>query len=423
MTRHHATRADLAALAAALDDAHPRLMEAWRDQVVADETLDAASDWSQRQFNDHFPDVLAALGDALRTWPELPRALLDSEQCHAVAHARARWVQGYSLRGIVREWGHFNAVVLDQIAALASRSGDSTVARVALAVWARIFNDQQAISALEYHQLERSEAETRGAELRRALEALRSGTLDRGRAMQALASTMRNDLQVVMTSNSLARGDDRWHDAYELRKLSQDGFRSLEQALSDMVTLAGLEAGHEVRQLAPFDAGEGFVLLAEGLQHVAAAAGATLDRAGPDPFPVHGDAERVRRLAKHLLFCVLRAPSPGVVALRWGPHPGAPSRWRFSVEHAAQPCQVGDSSASGLAVAVATEAVRDVQGIAPSSDEQALVEGRIPVAAGDGVDLLIAKHLADLLGGGLEIEADDGALRYQVNLPSAYGPR
>lgn len=335
---------------------------------------------------------------------------------------RARWVQGYSLRGIVREWGHFNAVVLDQIAALASRSGDSAVARVALAVWARIFNDQQAISALEYHQLERSEAETRGAELRRALEALRSGTLDRGRAMQALASTMRNDLQVVMTSNSLARGDDRWHDAYELRKLSQDGFRSLEQALSDMVTLAGLEAGHEVRQLAPFDAGEGFVLLAEGLQHVAAAAGATLDRAGPDPFPVHGDAERVRRLAKHLLFCVLRAPSPGVVALRWGPHPGAPSRWRFSVEHAAQR-PAGDSSASGLAVAVATEAVRDVQGIATSSDEEALVEGRIPVAAGDGVDLLIAKHLADLLGGGLEIEAEHGALRYQVNLPSAYGPR
>lgn len=89
MTRHHATRADLAALAAALDDARPRLMEAWRDHVVADATLDAASDWSQRQFNDHFPDVLAALGDALRTWPELPRALLDSEQCHAVAHARA----------------------------------------------------------------------------------------------------------------------------------------------------------------------------------------------------------------------------------------------------------------------------------------------------------------------------------------------
>lgn len=423
MTRLHATRTDLDALARALDDARPQLLEAWRDHVAADPSLDAASDWSLRQFNDHFPDVLTVLSQALRSWPELPPALLDREQGHAIAHARARWVQGYSLRGVVREWGHFNAVVVDRLAAFAVRSGDPAIVRLALGVWARIFNDQQSISALEYHQLERSEAETRGAELRRALDALRSGTLDRGRAMQALASTMRNDLQVVMTSNSLGREEGRWHEAYELRKLSRDGFRSLEQALSDMVTLAGLEAGHEVRQVEPFDAGAGFVLLVEGLQHVAAEAGASLQGAGPEHFIVHGDAERVRRLARHLLACVLRAPRPGSVAVQWGAHPDTPARWRFSVEHAALPLPASGSSASGHALAVATEAVREVEGIVPTSDEAALVDGRIPVAAGDGVDLLIARHLADLLGGRLEIEADHGALCYRVSLPTGYAGR
>ena len=178
-----ATRGDLGGLAGYLDARRPQVLQRWRDAVTGDESLDATSDWSLKQLNDHFPDVLEVLGNVLRCWPDLPVSVTTAEHDAAVAHARTRWLQGYSLRGVVREWGHLNSVVVDEIASFRPLASESGFHRIALAAWARVLNDQQALSALEYHELEQAEAETRGAELRRALDALRSIASDRGRAI------------------------------------------------------------------------------------------------------------------------------------------------------------------------------------------------------------------------------------------------
>lgn len=60
-------------------------------------------------------------------------------------------------------------------------------------------------------------------------------------------------------------------------------------------------------------------------------------------------------------------------------------------------------------------------GTPPTGREAELAEGCIPVAPGDGVDLLIARHLCDLLGGSLEVGATRSRLRYRVTLPTRYG--
>ncbi|GAB6195932.1 sensor histidine kinase [Lysobacter xanthus] len=410
----HDTREALARLADGLDARRRSLLETWRDLACADASLDAASEWSLLQFNDHFPDVLDAFSRILRAWPDVPDAIADDERAYAFAHARARWIQGYSLRGVVREWGHFNAVVVDQLLALAD---EPAVARASLAAWSRVLNDQQSLSALEYHQLEQAEAETRAVELMRALDAVRSGAVLRGRAMEALSSTMRNDLQLVMTTSTLAHGADLGPETHELRKLSDDGFRGLEQALSDLATLAHLEAGHEARQVEALDAGHGIALLVEGLHHVAAQRGATLSGEGPDRLPVQGDEERVRRIAKHLLFCALRSPEVRDVAVHWGPCPDTDARWYLTVEHALPASSTPDGGV-GHAVAVATHDAQAVTGDATPAG--VTPPGAIPVAEGDGVDLLIAKHLCDLLGGGLQIDTGHGRLRYRVTLPTRY---
>jgi signal transduction histidine kinase len=318
----------------------------------------------------------------------------------------------------MREWGHFNAVVLDRISAYPEFREGGAALRHALAVWARLLNDQQSRSALEYHQLERAEAETRGAELARVLDALRSGARMRGSAIEQLASGVRNDLQVVMTTGALESG--QWHEAYALRKLSRESFNSIDEALTNMVTLAHLEAGHEVRRIEPFDAAPGLALLVEGFRHVASEAGITLDAAGPDSLPVCGDAERVRRVARHLLLCALRAPSPSPVVVRWHESPRADSRWHLLVEHAIAPGSADGGTEAGRALAASTDALQQVVGVAPTGNESALQNGSIPVGAGDGVDLLIAKHLCDVLGASIEVEADASVLRYRVSLPMTY---
>lgn len=423
MSKRESTHALLSQLADELAARRQAILDAWRDRVDADATLDAASDWSLRQFNDYFPDVLDALGRALPAWPATPPALVHDEYGQAVAHARTRWVQGYSLAGVVREWGHFNAAVLDAVATLAVDPVDAAVARVALEVWSRVLNDQQSLSAREYHLLEQAEAETRGAELARALESLRSGSLMRGRAMERLASTMRNDLQLVMTTSTLAQDERNWQETYELRTLSEDGFRGLEQALSDMVTLAHLEAGHETRSIQPFDAAPGLALLVEGLQHVAAQSGAVLAADGPEHLRVEGDVERVRRVARHLLSCALRAPQAREVRVHWDACADSDARWQLVVEHPLAATAQARPCGSGHALAVASSAADAHDGRPADAQDPALQSGAAPVAEGDGVDLLIAKHLCDLLDGGLRIDADAGWLRYRVTLPTHYRPR
>lgn len=228
--------------------------------------------------------------------------------------------------------------------------------RAALAAWARLFNGQQSRSAIEYREIERAEAETRGAELERVLEALRSGPHVRGRAIEALASTMRNDLQVVMTSSALGQDGGHWHEAYQLRKLSRESFLSLEQALSNLVVLAHLEAGNEACRVEDFDAGHGLRQLADALEHLAAPRGVRLEADGPEGLAVAGDPERVRRIARHLLACALQAPAPGTVALRWAVAEPAPARWHLVVEHDLDASAAG--SETGRALALATDAAQ-----------------------------------------------------------------
>lgn len=415
------TRSLLTEMAVRLDASRSAVMEMWRDSVASDPGLDVASDWTLKQLNDHFPDILESLGRALRAWPDKPALLVSDEQEYAVAHARTRWLQGYSLTGVMREWAHLNAVVVDHIARAAGAvpGVDAHVIGIASKVWALIVGDQQTSSAREYHQLEKAEAETRGAELQRLLDVVRDSGAQRGRALESLASEMRNNLQLMVTSNTLKGDPEHWAQNYELDKLSAEGLRQLERSLIDMVTLANLEAGLETAQRRAFDAGHGFELLVEGMRHIGQQQGVELTASGPTAFMVEGDGERVRRIAKHLLFCAFRAPSTRDAILRWGADPRNEARWQIEVEHSLDPHDSSLSSSAGMALARATDAGQQAEGAEATGYETALKSGVIPIAAGDGVDLLIAKHLCELLDASLEVEMDAGRVVYRATLPTA----
>lgn len=81
------------------------------------------------------------------------------------------------------------------------------------------------------------------------------------------------------------------------------------------------------------------------------------------------------------------------------------------------PSASAGSNAAGIALAEATDALQQVSGVEATGYETALQRGLIPVAPGDGVDILIAKHLCELLGASLEVEAVAGSIRYIANLP------
>jgi hypothetical protein len=408
-------------IAAALRERRLSILEDWAERVQADRSLDEASEWTRKQFYDHFPDTLEDFDRLLRGVPGATPAQARDEREHAHAHARTRWLQGYSLRSVIREWGHFNSAV---VVALASLHGRPGIPQQALAeaghLWSQLVNDQLTANALEFHRLVQAEAETRALELTHLLERLRALARDRARMVGAVTEGLRADLSVVMTSASLMSADASALDQAELHAMSRSGIAALDRSLADMLLLSRLEAGLERRRVEAFDAAHGLTLLASGLQHQVEQAGSRLTWEGPEPFPVEGDERNVRLVAKHLLQAALLSDNPGPMVMEWGDDPRSPPRWLLSIhQHASVAAQSGSPPAA-REIARATDSAQQAQGIAPTGFEAGLKDGSIAIAANDGANLLIVKHLCEILDAGLEVEAQDGIVSYRVSFPQNY---
>lgn len=413
-----------ALIADGLDARRSRILEDWRRRVSADTSLDEGSEWTRKQVYDHFPDVLEDFSQILRARPRGAPTAEQDRLLHAHAHARTRWLQGFSLRSVIREWGHFNSAVLAVLHALRGTLPAASEPALWSAVheWARLANDQLAASALEYHRLQQAEAQTRADEMVGALDRLRELSEGRARLMGSMAEDLRAGLSVVMTSNSLMAADG--HAAHaehaELKEMSRSGVATLERSLADMVLLARLEAGQEARRLARFDAAQRLMLLASGLEHRAARLGVQFTWHGPESLPVEGDERQVGLIAEHLLTSGLHADLPGPLDLEWGDDGRSPERWLLLVrQHLRQTAEPSSPPISRV-IAEATDGAQQAQGIPATGYEKPLQDGLIPVAARDGVNVLIAKHACELLDASIELEAVEGVVTYRVSLPRSY---
>lgn len=412
----------LARLADHLDARRPGILADWRDRVRRDASLATTSEWTRKQFYDHFPDVLEAYGRILRHWPDTdPNAEID-QFIHAHAHAKTRWLQGYPLRDLLREWSHFNAAVTHALhAAHAVGPGlDAMAFMDAGTLWAALVGEQLSEGALEYQRLHQAEAATKSEELATMLDQLQSAARDRARNLEHAVARLRGGLSTLMTSNALVSADVTAAERAELQAMSRDGVADLDRALSHMLLLSRLEAGLEPREVAPFDAGEALTLLLAGMVPQADRTDGQLTWAGPEHYPVDGDEHRVRMLAHHLVLTALLSDAPGPVDVEWGDDPREASRWVFTVRHHAIHRDGPASPPISRVIAEATDRAQQAAGVPPTGYEEALIEGRIPVASRDGVSLLIAKHLCELLAASIELEADEGIVVFRISLPKAY---
>lgn len=411
----------LAIFADRLDERRSRILEQWRDRVRGDGSLATTSDWTRKQFYDHFPDVLEAYARILRAWPE-PAPIAEADQFrHAHAHAKTRWLQGYSLRDLIREWGHFNTAFGLAFHAV-REAGDVAANDVAVAstLWSDLVGEQLAESAAEYERLHQAEAATRSEELVGLLERLRRVAAARARSFDGAVQGLRNELSAVVTSTALVGGAASDSERQELQMIAREGLVALDSALGDMLLLSRLEAGLELRQLAAFDAGESLALLLEGIRQAESAAGTQLTWAGPEPYPVQGDATRTRLLVRHLLLASLQSGTAAPLDVEWGDDGREPGRWILVIRQHAGPTAAPTSPPIARVIADATDRAEQAAGSPPTGYEQALAEGRVPVAEKDGVHLLIAKHLCELLAASIELVADDGVVMFRISLPRSY---
>jgi signal transduction histidine kinase len=423
-------REQLSALAAEMLERRDAILEAWRAAGAAPEG-NIASSLSRAQFNDHIPAVLDCWANTIQELPCGPNS--DAEVCD---HGLQRWQQGYQLRELIREWGHLQMCFGEELERYAAGhpSLEPTVMPTARRVWTKLCADGITDSATQYWRLHQAEAAGHVNDLEQALSALQTMEHSRAEAWRTAAHDLRGSVTVVKGASTLLNGGSAAvpeATRVEAAEMLSTSVSSLNDMLSDLLSLARLDAGHEQREISSFDAATLLRDFCTASQTMATDRGLFLKMDGPSSLPVEGDKTKVMRILQNLLLNAVKYTQRGGVSVTWGPDKTRDTdRWTFSIqdtgpgidEAAAAPLAQElhtATEAADEALAASTDRRRDMAPATtlPSASE-ALPQSQQP---GEGIGLSIVKRLCELLDAGLELATDPGrGSTFRVILPRSY---
>jgi signal transduction histidine kinase len=216
--------------------------------------------------------------------------------------------------------------------------------------------------------------------------------------------------------------------------LLQKSVSLLHVMLNDLADLARLDAGHEQRVVAPFDAARLLSDFCLTMQPVADSKGLFLRCEGPESLPVEGDSAKVQRILQNLVLNALKYTQHGGIVVMWESRQESDAEgWMVSVQDTGPGFQ-GDL---GLPMAnqlrKATQGAHDVEdqarakGTSTNQDEVAVTRvsqsAHHPLhqQAGEGIGLSIVKGLCNLLDATLELETRNGqGSTFRVTFPRHY---
>ncbi len=422
----------LAGLASHLMERQPAVLQAWRRAVDADPELTTPASLPRPQFNNHIPDILAALADRLRRFqrPDLP-ADDESDEADGESHGLQRWQQGYELREITREWGHLQRCLLDELKLYSSscEQADPEALHTAYVVLVELCNEGVSDSTVQYFHLEQMEALGQVRDLSQTLEDLRELEQVRAELWRQAAHDLRGSVGAVTNATAGLTMDAVPEPTRErFFRLLQKSVSSVHSMLNDVISLARLQAGQEQRQLAEFDVAPVLRDMCESFLGVARERGLYLRAEGPERLEVVGDAIKLRRIAQNLTLNALRYTHKGGVTVSWcASRSNDSERWTLSVEDTGPGIHIGRGAPTAQALETATE-----QADQDDRTERSESAANQPAGAqstsqrsdpqrGEGVGLSIVKRLCDLLDASVEVESvEHTGTVFRVLLPRRY---
>jgi len=422
-------------LATYLAQQRESILKAWREAVNCDPEVSTASTLSHAQFNDHIPDVLDAFERELRGLESQTDALA-SEQQSAAEHGLHRWQQGYDQRETMREWNHLHLCVLDAIERFGSRHPGlpATVLPEARRSLVRLCNGGMCESAARFAWLQRANAAARVRELEQALGQVQAIERERAETWREAAHDLRGSVSAISSAAAIVARDGvqeatRVQFSVSLRK----SIVSLHELLSDLMSLARLEAGQDSRQITVVDVGQLMREFCDSMRPLAAERGLFLHSEGPESLIVASDPTKVRRIAQNLVLNALNATEHGGVRVAWEKTPNSDSaRWMLSIQDTgpgfsngapelARALKEATEEAQELEIRAETAGDTSAQSTAPHT-----LHSQSPARAqytqhGEGIGLSIVKRLCEVLDASLDLESDAGkGTTFRVTLPCEY---
>jgi signal transduction histidine kinase len=418
----------LDALASYLRCRRDAVMETWRAVVLADPKLETAANTSLVHFENIVPRIFDGFERALRLASDRP--LSQSEREKFFEHGSHRWQQGYSLREVVKEWGHFQLCVLAEIESFGEQPGVRLEA-VAFArrLWLEMCNEGIGDSVEQFTDLQQTEAEGLYLDLQRAVTDLRDLDRQRAEIWHEAAHDLRGNVSLV-TSSAAILTEEEVPERLRARAFSllQTSVGSLLELLEDLLGLARLEAGRETLQLQTFDAGALLQALCATLEPRAVQKGLRLTVEGPAHLPVEGDATKIQRIFQNLALNAVKYTEAGEITISWGPTDESDiDRWRIRIQDTGPGMSHTQGGPLAEGLREATLAAKMTEIFAQSADIEPVPDVGPPPSGpsfqkpGEGIGLLIVKRLCELLQASLEMVSEAGkGTTVQVVLPGRY---
>ena len=425
-----------AQLAAALLERRDAILDAWRAAGDAAGQCSIASSLSRVQFNDHIPAVLDCLAHTIEGLPS-DAGSEEARSARVCDHGLQRWQQGYPLRDLVREWGHLQLCVADELDryAAAHPSLDPEVMPAARREWMRLCADGVTESATQYWRLHQAESAGHVHDLERALDALKTLEASRAEGWRRAAHDLRGSVTVVKGAATLLQHEGVATDdpeRAEVADMLNTSIASLHEMLDDLLGLARLEAGHEQRELTTFDAAALLRDFCSSAETTAVDRGLFLKTEGPNVLEVHSDRAKIVRILQNLFLNAVKYTQRGGIRVTWGLDTGRDTdRWTFSVQdtgpgidedHAAPFAQelLGATNVADDAREASNDRRRDLAGATTLESAPAPLLKR-DGKPGEGVGLSIVKRLCELLDASLELATSPGqGSTFRVILPRSY---
>jgi signal transduction histidine kinase len=406
--------------------------------VKRDPRLTNTSALSTAQFYDHIPAILDAFERNLSVRETTGGVDATAKQKEIAAeHGLNRWHHGYNQQEVMREWGHLHLCLVSELESYDAAHLDlpKDVMAFARLTLARLCSDGVNESASRYAQMQQVEAAGRVRDLELALAQLKELGRQRADTWREAAHDLRGKLGVVKSVSEVLN-DDRVPESerLEFRVMLQQGVSSLQALLEDLILLSRLEAGHDQRKIAQFDAGTMLEELCGALRPMASERKLDLELDGPSLFMVQGDAVKTQRIAQNLLLNAIKYTEQGRVKVRWGEvAPNTSERWMFSVQDTGPGFEDGSVTPIAQALKKSTEEVQAVEQEAQEAGQDSTFVAPAPVLAsesahrpdyqapGEGIGLSIVKKLCELLDASLEFETERGkGSTFRVILPRRY---
>ena len=429
------TSEQLAALSDLLAARREAILAAWRKLDRADPEQKTGRSLTLGQFLDHIPAILDAYEFKLRSRPGGADArVADADKKEeGVKHGLHRWQQGYRLKELISECGHFQHCVFEELGKIVAGHPELEEATLLEAhrQLIHLINDTISESAGQYQRMQQAEAAGRVVDLMNALATVDEIEQRRAALIHQAVHDLNSDvLGVSMAATMVGRTALTEADRVESAAFLQRAVQGLTTMLGELMELARLEAGQEKRKLAAFDAAELLAELCEGNQPFARERNLFLKTEGPLHLAVEGDADKLRRLAKNLLVNAIKYTEDGGVTVSWGEEK---ENWWLMVKDTG-PGMAADSSQSlkaGLQEATASAKESDEKSAASKGETSQVLAAPGDTAfrtkaahnqPGEGIGLSIVKRLCELLDASLEIASSaETGTTFRVVLPRRYG--